>query len=215
MKLGYKTMAEDRYYVTGYYYSIVSKDGTKSPYSSLSEEYACELESAGYWKGFVVFHGVPYRITRWTTESSHYVYEDTLEQEVYYDLEEIEPDQVDMDSSNSLVRSNYEIGDVGIVGVHFEPLVKTENDRCEYQESVKPVGNQEATKLEDKHKELKSWWFYALEGLLALLALILWKCHSGWFWPVICIVGLLSGICLFLVVSEICGFIAKKKRKKK
>ena len=203
----------DRYYVTGYYCSIKSKDGTKSPYYSLTEKDACELDS-GFWKGFVVFHGVPYRITRWTMESSHYTYEDTKDQEVYYDLEEIEPEQDDMDFSDNLLRRNYDIGDVGIVGVHLEPLVKTENDRCEYQELAKPIGSQEATKSEDKHKEWKSWWFYALEGLFVLLALILWKCHSGWFWPMICIVGFLSSICLFLVVSEICDFIAKKKRKK-
>ena len=90
----------DRYYVTGYYCSIKSKDGTQSPYYSLTDQDASELGS-GLRKGFVVFHGAPYRITCWTEESSHYTYEDTKDQEVYYDLESI-----------SFEEYNREVGDL-------------------------------------------------------------------------------------------------------
>jgi len=82
----------DRYHVTGSYYSIESKDGTKSPYYCLSEMDARELDSS-LGKGFVVFKGAPYRITCWTSESSHYVEEDMRDMEVYYDLVSITPEE--------------------------------------------------------------------------------------------------------------------------
>ena len=77
----------DRYYETCYY-RIVQEEGPQEPYCSLDRDEEGNFNSS-LEKGAVIFNGSPYRLTCRASESEHYTYEDTLDLDVFYDLEKI------------------------------------------------------------------------------------------------------------------------------